>query len=234
MADTPKEDNSEKTELPPMGWLDGNAFTMPPTQVFLSARSIAMTSGGAFFVPMPPPPPNYKEPAADHPIYNLIGRNAAKMGRFEHEQDRIIWKLAGVSDEIGACLTSATLGYGNRFHVIVGLMKTLGIKNGIVERMAKLGRVVSDAAEERNRYIHDAWLEEASSKTLHQYKAVSRTEIRKDAGEKMDVGLSPTSMDKLETTINDIEGHTKRLLTLRDEILAELNTSPGKSLESPS
>jgi hypothetical protein len=192
-----------------------------------------MATGAAFFVPVPPPPPDYKEPAADHPIYNLIGRNAAKMSRFEHEQDKIIWRLAGVSDEIGSCLTSAVIGYGNRFHIIVGLMKTLGVKDGLIERMEKLGFVVSDAAEERNRYIHDAWFEESSSKTLHQHRAVSRKEIKKKKGQKMEVGLRPSSTDKLESTINDIDGHIKRLTALRDEILDELHASPDKSHESP-
>jgi len=53
-------------------------------------------------VPMPPPPPDYKEPASDHPIYNWIGRIAAKLASFEHKLDKLIWDVAGVSDDVGA------------------------------------------------------------------------------------------------------------------------------------
>ncbi len=91
----------------------------------------------------------FREPASNHPIYNLIGRTAAKMGLFEHELDKIIWRLAGIPDDIGTCITSATMGHGNRFHIII-LMKTLGLEERLIEKMAGLGKVANDAAEARS------------------------------------------------------------------------------------
>jgi hypothetical protein len=39
----------------------------------------------------------------DHPVYNLLGRLASDWSHVEHTLDTIIWALARIEPEAGAC-----------------------------------------------------------------------------------------------------------------------------------
>ena len=53
---------------------------------------------------------HHRIPAADHPVYNWIGRIAAGSSHLDNALDLMIWDLLGVSQAKGACVTAQMLG----------------------------------------------------------------------------------------------------------------------------
>jgi hypothetical protein len=60
------------------------------------------------------PLPLVQIPPDDHPVYTLIGKVASKWSHLEHTLDLIIWDLAGIEPEKGACITAQMMGAANR------------------------------------------------------------------------------------------------------------------------
>lgn len=193
-----------------------------PMPVYLWAHT-HISSSGAFFVPIPISP-DYQEPPQDHPIYNWVGRIAAKLANLEHDLDKLIWKVSGVSEDVGACITGPLLGYSSKFLVLIALLKQLNFKEGIIKRAMQLNQDADTQAEERNRCIHDVWLLETSSKTLHQRKSVTRKDVKKGPKEKLTFGITPKSEKELEDTLKAISNLIERLSNLHADIVAERRT----------
>ncbi len=135
MADTPKEDNPEKTELPPAGWLDGNTATtpLPPTPIHLAARGMAACATSASFVaawtaPLP----------EDHVFYRNVGRVASEWSHLEHALDVAIWELSGTKPEIASCITAQIMGVGPRCKTIMNLASHFGMSSAELKPLRTL------------------------------------------------------------------------------------------------
>jgi hypothetical protein len=224
MSDDPKDEKTEAAPLPFVQSVDS------PTIVSLCGHIQLHTSAMGFssFVFVPPPTPNFQDPPDDHPIYNWIGRIAAKWARFEHDLDKLIWSLTAMPEGIGACVTGPLLGYTNKFLVLVALLKHLNVVENLIRRTMNLFQDAETRVEERNRCIHDAWFHDTGSKTLHQHKSVTRKDVRKKSNEKLTFGLQSKTEADLAETIKAIGELIERLSILHKEISAAQHASPGK------
>ena len=125
-----------------------------------SATTLGISCGTfVTLVGMETAPPLVKIPPLDHQVYALVGRVAASWSHLEHTLDLIIWSLAGIEAEKGACITSQMLGATNRYKTIISLLKQR--KTRAFAQLASdadaLMRKSYDGQEERNRIVHDAW-----------------------------------------------------------------------------
>jgi hypothetical protein len=56
---------------------------------------------------------------SDHRVYTLIGNVASEWSHLEHTLDLIIWDLAHIDAEKGACVTAQIIGATPRFRAII-------------------------------------------------------------------------------------------------------------------
>src|SRR5690348_14772918 len=74
-------------------------------------------------------------PPRGHPVYELVGKVAASWSHLEHTLDLIIWRLAGVEPDRGACITSQMVGATSRYKAIISLLNQR--KTSVFDRLAR-------------------------------------------------------------------------------------------------
>ena len=79
-----------------------------------------------------------------------------------HTLDTIIWQLAGVDAEAGACITSQISGAYNRYKAIVALLilherNTQKKTAELTKEARRLMERMNLPADQRNRHVHDPW-----------------------------------------------------------------------------
>lgn len=162
-----------------------------------------------------------------HPYYHLVGRVASEFALLEGMLDEIIWGLAGVPFEAGACITAQMIGPGPRFRAIATLCQYRDLPKPVWEKVIDRMNKVTPHANERNRYIHDPWVAELTTlesegdqtetaqygqfRTMHNFKAAT-------------FGFEPLSIDDAVELVRRIQHHQKRVNELRKVIDAALRT----------
>src|SRR6184192_3661788 len=66
------------------------------------------------------------------PYYEAIGRMVATWADFEHIIDANIWDLAGVTPEIGSCITANLTSVLSRMRALVALAHIKGLKSDVI------------------------------------------------------------------------------------------------------
>jgi hypothetical protein len=161
----------------------------------------------------------------EHPLHQQIGIIASKWAFFEHMLDVIIWDLMPASPDFGACITGQIMGHGNKFLTIIALLKHREFSTSLIGRFSKFMHAVGEAAEKRNRCIHDAWYEEVVTKTVHQYRTANRKDINKGPKKKLSLGFQEVGgQAALIETMSRLDAHITQLDSFRSEILAAPRT----------
>jgi hypothetical protein len=167
---------------------------------------------------------------ADHPIYALVGRVASKWAQLEHDLDTIIWKLAGIADKLGVCITAQMMGVWPRFNAIQSLLiqrsNEMPILTELIKEVNTLSNDSRDASERRNRIIHDPWyiiidLSEQAAQ-LDEQTDQPRSMPRSDRI----YGLLDRDRDDILATLKDINKLSEGALVLKRKITSGLSASP--------
>ncbi len=156
----------------------------------------------------------------DHPFYAVVGRIASEWSHIEHILDMIIWELARIDPQAGACITSAIMGVGPRCRVILTLGAMRGLKEATLKRFKTLMSNSFGVAELRARVVHDPWYIEKSSEQPAQFKAMSYSDKR--------YGLQDITLAELEDTTAKIQKLQTTASKLRATVLDELAALPKK------
>ena len=159
----------------------------------------------------------------DHPAYALIGRVAAAWANLEHKLDRIIWLLAGGSDQTIACITGQLMGAQPRVSAIVSLLK-LRIKdrkkaplaNELVDQFVNLKNRLYESNDRRNRLVHDAWYIKLKSQTTAQFRSMPFKDPH--------FGVQDVSEDYIKDTLAKIARRTKTVDDLSDSVESALES----------
>jgi hypothetical protein len=100
-------------------------------------------------------------PPADHPIYSLVGRVASAAAHLEHTLDLIIWDLARIDHQAGACITAQLTGAQPRYRAIISILKinfrTDPRYKPFIEEVNQLLEGTHKPGDDRNRIVHDPW-----------------------------------------------------------------------------
>jgi hypothetical protein len=153
----------------------------------------------------------------DHPLYTDIGRVAAQWAHLEHLLDLIIWDLASIRHEKGACITGQLIGASPRYYAIIALAMTHGIKQQTIDIIQELMRKTINLSEERNRIVHDAWYLESPSGKTFQFRSMPR----KDPA----YGFKEIESAKIAYILERIQRRIDSVSNLRSTILDELQPS---------
>jgi|GEM_PF-3038148 len=95
-------------------------------------------------------------PEADLNIYYLcVGRVAMGWAAFETRLNHTIWRLAGVEQYAGACLTAQIMAPIARFRALVALAQFRGATKERCKALNALSSKADAVARQRNRMVHD-------------------------------------------------------------------------------
>src|ERR1700751_209257 len=123
----------------------------------------------------------------------------------------MIWSLANMEDEEGACVTAQIMGAAARLRALCALV---GLQKGITPALIKdLKRFTSDTGgltEQRNRIVHDSWMMGRRTKKVAQ--------LRVTANQKLDYGFRPRTLEELEHFHELVIKHRQRFSVLRQRV----------------
>ena len=173
--------------------------------VQLTGHAMAIATGTAIaqvFRPLPD----------DHPAYGIIGLITSECARIEHFLDATIFEFIGLQSQarMGTCITGQMIGMFPRYKALHQLALETGAPETIQSEIKRLERTSNDVATKRNRAIHDAWMEEADSKELAQF----RTKNKKDT----DFGPTLVCLNALKADLAYVREHLKRVMKLRSDV----------------
>jgi hypothetical protein len=190
------------------------------TTLASSSASTLTTSFGpdiwkAPILPVERPPP-------EHRVYNYLGQITSDWSHVEHTLDLVIWALANVQPEAGACITSQLMGAYNRFKAIIALLKlhernTQKKTEELTKKAIELSQKANAPGDQRNRSIHDPWYVFTGHNQTGQFKAMPHKDHR--------YGVHPVDLEFLEKTLDDIKKYSERVTAFRADVLKMLETS---------
>jgi hypothetical protein len=156
------------------------------------------------------------EPLPDgHPILALVGQAASEFARLEGILDETIWKLTNLAPYRGACVTSNLSGWKSKCSTIRSLHSQRNLPEATRRQIKKFEGALDDAAETRNRLIHDPWYLVEDEKTSQLRSMPRRT---------LEFGYVVVSPEDVKRDIAQIRVFIRRAEDLRDAILAELSS----------
>ena len=139
----------------------------------------------------------------------------------EYEIDEMIWGLAGVEPEIGACLTAQFVAIVPRLDALVSLAHAQHVSDQHIRKLNKLRESIQALSPKRNRLAHDPWF------FAHQTKKLYRLE--KTARAKLVHNYTPVTEGELKAYEDEIIDVTSRFRDLRSEILQAFWSSPYRA-----
>jgi hypothetical protein len=214
------EDDKKLTSLTPHTELfAGKVVTFKTSAIIESTTSTSLTESFGPNIWKAPELP-IERPPPEHPVYNLVGQIASDWSHVEHTLDTIIWALADVNPEAGACITSQMLGHYGRFKAIVALL-TLHERNSqkkTAALTATANRLMGKAnlpGDERNRNIHDPWYVFTGHGVPGQFKTMPKNDFK--------FGIHPSEREKLEKNLRDIHEFAAEVEIFRTDVIKMLN-----------
>jgi hypothetical protein len=160
----------------------------------------------------------FATPLSDHPIYQRIGRVTAEWANFEHTLDMLIWYLVDIDMAVIGCVTGQMMGHAPRLNAIIALLRRANASEELTKLAQNLLNKSYEAANERNRVIHDSWLENLEDPdSIHQFRSMPPKDPR--------FGISPVGgEDAIEDTIKKIQHRVREAAELDTMVREEIIT----------
>jgi hypothetical protein len=128
--------------------------------------------------------------------YAHIGAVASVWSVLERAIDRYVWRLAGVTPEAGACLTTQIQSIRNKLIVLETLINLRGGSSDLIKRIRKFQGKCEGPSRARNRIVHDPLVLDADKKHFSVRRlSADRVLVLQD---------EPPSLDAMEKTVSDI------------------------------
>lgn len=166
--------------------------------------------------------PNNRFNPEVHAVVARVGRVSAGWARFEYLLNEIIWHLANVEFDAGACITSQIVSPSNRMRAVISLARLRGGDDRLIADLNKFSVKADGIARERNRIVHDPWL--VSSDGIARRVEVSADKRLKYVA----MPISTEDMDKLSQKIADA---IEEVETLHNRLKRELPSWPDRQYE---
>ena len=180
----------------------------------VSSSTASVVIGSAALVFGPP----YIQPLPEeHPVYAMVGRIASSWAHVERLFDQIIWELAGLDGEKGACITAQLGSIPARCNVVIAQLTLFERTNRIsterlVAKATDLRNKSNSAGDPRNRAVHDPWYHYTEFDKSAQFRAMPTKDLR--------YGIYPVDKTELEKTLNSIREYSERASAFRTEVSA--------------
>jgi hypothetical protein len=152
------------------------------------------------------------------PLMAGIGRVAAVWAKLEFTINEMIWDLANLDINCGACITSQLTSPISRMRALIALVRLLGGKDKLIGDLNKFSGRIDGLARRRNRIVHDPWAYSVDKKTF------VRLEITADR--KLVFEDKKAELEELTRVLDDIIHATVDFLKMEHRIMAELPAWP--------
>ncbi len=96
-----------------------------------------------------------------------IGKIATLWASFELSLCSIIWVLSGLDAETGSRLTTQMFGWNAKLNAIHSLAAMYNAPKPILDKIEKYAQKTNSFAQERNRFVHDPWMQTESGSHYH-------------------------------------------------------------------
>ena len=103
-------------------------------------------------VPTPEPSPETLRDLNTH--FAATGQVASSWAALEYMIDQAIWKLAGIEEKSGACLTAQFSSIHSRMRALIALIELRGGNKGLIKEANIFSRDATPVALNRNRIVH--------------------------------------------------------------------------------
>jgi hypothetical protein len=150
-------------------------------------------------------------PHLDWEISAAIGSTISAWAHFEYDIDELIWELARLEPEHGACLTAQFQTVAARFNALIALARTQNVKDKDIERINAIRQRGDALAQKRNRLVHDPWFYGWDTKASYR--------LQKTAKAKLIYRYDAVTKDEIKDIENAIETLHREFLDIRTEIL---------------
>ena len=131
--------------------------------------------------------------------------------RLEYEVDELIWELAEVEPEIGACITAQLFAIAPRMDALISLANARNVQSGHVSKLSKFKVAIGGLANRRHRLAHDPWYSAFISKVIYR--------LEKTAKAKLIHGYKSVTLEELEKFQSDIRKSSELFRSIRSDIL---------------
>jgi hypothetical protein len=140
--------------------------------------------------------------------YTAIGKIASNWAALELIINSVIWCLAGVDDEAGACITANIFTIDGRLKTLIALMKLRGAEQAIVTDLNRFANDSREIANKRNRIVHDPWAAEFPTGTPHHFQIT--------ADRNLVFGYKPMETSSVNEVVDEIAEFINRLTEILD------------------
>jgi hypothetical protein len=157
------------------------------------------------------------DPAASNalqPYYLLIGKIASLWGAVEQIIDDMIWTLADVQHDKGACITSQLQSLYPRFKALSALVEMHNGDTKVLKEIEKTSGIGADIGRQRNRAVHDPISYNPTSKRV----SVNRI----TADKRLVMEMTPIDESDYQKILKDISIYFDRVTQLRATIYTSL------------
>lgn len=152
------------------------------------------------------------------PLMAGIGRVASVWAKLEFLINEMIWDLANVDINCGACITAQLTTPVSRMRTLISLVRFHGGKDDLIGDLNKFSGRLDGLARRRNRIIHDPWGYDFTKDTY------MRLEVTADR--KLVFESKEAQIDDLKRVFDDIMHATTDFNHLVEKIMAGLPAWP--------
>lgn len=147
-----------------------------------------------------------------------IARAISAWAHLEYKIDEMIWELARLEPEQGACLTAQYGSVNSRFNALMSLCRVEKVKPKFISKLNSFKTKALAAADLRNRIVHDPWGSTFKSKKHYR--------LQKTAKATLDYSYKPVSEEDINKIEKTIESLIEEFRLVRTEILHAFWSSP--------
>lgn len=137
----------------------------------------------------------------------------------ELEVHWMLWELADVHPNIGACFTAQMYTFTAKVDGLLALMRIRGVSQPIVDRVNKFSQSSREASDLRNRFVHDAWL-------IDNHDPAMMGRVTLNARRKLDFITESVAAEALQKDLGPIALAQQTITAIRKDLIAELPSLP--------
>lgn len=150
-------------------------------------------------------------PFLDTYVAAAIGRTIAAWAIFEHSINELIWTLAGVEPDPGACITSQLTTVARRMDALLALARLNKVGDSTIGKLNKFRQKANVLAEKRNRLAHDPWYYGFDGKGHYRLQVTARSTL--------DFSYKPVTEEDILKIEKEIEALAGTFQDLRTAVL---------------
>jgi len=143
----------------------------------------------------------------------------------EYQVDELIWQLAAVEPEIGACFTAQFFSIAPRMDALISLAHAQYVGDAHIKRLDKLKTTIGGLGNRRHRLAHDPW--------FFAYETSKHYRLEKTAKGGLVHAYKAVTMEELIAFKDEIKAVEKSFRDLRSEILEVFRSQPFSAWPLP-